>query len=268
MMKKYKALLFREWKITRKFYIFRSLLFLFFVVMFALASYVMARTSGVTEDGIKLNGLEGEGAYMAASLLSFILYLFAGVMAAEDNGAYKSDVSSGWLNFSWALPVTSSEKALVKYLFRVIVILIGLVLSTIAMVGLSAIMRCSVPASAIYVYFWGISVVMIIDLIRQFVIMHAIDMKSLKKIFSIGTTIFIVWGFLPIDIFPGGNKIDAFFENLDTMEEEEAALQMTNVMEDLFSISHLCGGIGILLTIVLLLVSFGVVKKGYDRRKG
>lgn len=261
MMKKYKALVFREWKITKKFYVFRSVLFLFFVAMFALAFY------GLTIQ----NEMSADGASITALVISSIMCVLSGVLAAEDNGGYKSDVNSGWLNFSWALPLTSSEKAMGKYLFRVLVILVGLLITIIAMSGLCAVFGCPLPLSALYAFFWGINVVLLIDLIRQFIVMHATDMKSLKKICNIGSIIVGVWLFLPIDIFPGGNlgdKIEDFFERTSTMGEDEASLLMDNVMVDLFTISHLWGCVGILLMIILLIISFVVVKRGYERRKG
>lgn len=260
MMKKYKALVFREWKITKKFYVFRSVLFLVFVAMFAAAFY------GLTIQ----NEMSADGASLMALVISSIMCVFAGVLVAEDNAGYKSDVNSGWLNFSWALPLTSSEKALGKYLFRSLVILVGLLITIIAMSGLCAVFACPLPLSALYVFFWGINVVLIIDLIRQFVIMHAIDMKALKKLLNIGTIIAVV-GFILIDSFMGSKlmeKINVFMEASSNMEEEEAGLLFTNMMKELFTISHLWGCIGILLLFVILFVSFMLTRKGYERRKG
>lgn len=258
-MEKYKSLLYREWKITKKFYILRTILFLFFVAMFALTFY------GLTIQ----NEPTAEGAYMTALVISTIFCLFSGVLAAEDNGAYKTDVNSGWLSFSWALPLTSAEKALSKYLFRVIVILVGLGVSVIVVKGFGAVFGVPVLYSALYVYFWSINVVLIIDLVRQFIVMHTVDMKFLKKLLNIGTIISIA-GFILIDISMGSKlekKLNALVEMTGTMEDAEAGAFLLSVMKDLFTISHLWGCIGILLMIVLLIVSAVVVKRGYERRK-
>lgn len=258
-MEKYKSLLFREWKITKKFYVLRMILFLFWVAMFALFFY------GVTIQ----NEATAEGAYMTTLIISSIFCLFSGVLAAEDNGAYKTDVNSGWLSFSWALPLTSAEKAFSKYLFRVIVILVGLGVSVIVVNGFGVIFGVPVLYSALYVYFWSINVVLIIDLIRQFIIMRAMDMKSLKKIYNIGTII-VVAGFILSEIFLGSRleeKMNSFEEMFTTMDEEAVSVFIFSVVKDLFTISHLWGFAGILLMIVLLIVSAVVVKRGYERRR-
>lgn len=258
-MKKYTALLFREWKITKKFYILRMFLFLFFVAMFALTFYGLTIQNEATP----------EGAYITTLVISSIFCLFSGVLATEDNGAYRADVNSGWLSYSGALPLTAAEKAFSKYLFRVIVILVGLGVSVLVVNGFGAIFGVPVLYSALYVYFWSINVVLIIDLIRQFVMMHAVDMKSLKKISNIGIIIFLALFFIPSGIFPESSlekKMKAFDEMLTTMDEEAASLLLLDYVKELFTISHLWGCVGILLMIVLLIVSVVVVKRGYERR--
>lgn len=262
-MEKYKSLLFREWKVTKKFYISKIFLFLVFVALFAVAAYVATP--------------KNDGAATDVTILALGLSLFLGclpaVLVAEDNGLYKSDVNFGWLNFSQALPVTSFDKALAKYLFKTIVILAGLALTLLAVAGICFQVGAPIQMSGVYAFIWVVDVVLVCDLVKQYIIMHTIDTKYIKRIWYIGNIILIVWLMLPIDVF-SNSKIRNFFEismrgpsgNISEAEKELLNRAYTALF-DFLTISHLSGCIGFLLMIVILIVSFVVTRRCYERRK-
>ena len=67
-MKKYKSLLFREWKVTKKFYISKIFLFFVFVALFAVAAYVATP--------------KNDGAATDVTILALGLSLFLGCLPA------------------------------------------------------------------------------------------------------------------------------------------------------------------------------------------
>lgn len=264
-MNKYKALLFREWKVTKKFYITRTLLFLFFVAMFGVVTFVSSPKNGGPAVGAAADKT------ILALMLSFFMGCLSAVLVAEDNGGYKSDVNAGWLNFSWALPITSFEKAVVKYLFRAIVILAGMLLTVLAVAGICLVVGTSIQLSAIYAFFWVVNIVLGIDLIHQAIIIYDIDMKIIMRISDIGFVLFIVWCFLPIDISPSG-EIKDIYEIIRKGYQGEAideamTLELTNMVVEFMTISNLWGCLGILIMFVILIISFVVTGKGYERRR-
>ncbi|MBR4085893.1 MAG: hypothetical protein IKK33_16585 [Lachnospiraceae bacterium] len=264
-MKKYKVLLFREWKVTKKFYITRTLLFLFSVAMFGVVAFVSSPKNGGPAVGAAADKT------ILALMLSFFVGCLSAILVAEDNGTYKSDVNSGWLNFSRALPITSFEKAVVKYLFRAMVILVGMILTVLSVAEICLMVGTPIQLSAIYAFFWVVNIVLVIDLIHQAIIIYDIDMKIIMRISDIGFVLFIVWCFLPIDISPYGEIKDIYGiikkgyqgEAID----EAMSLELSNMAVEFMTISNLWGCLGFLLVIVILIVSFVVTGKGYERRK-
>lgn len=261
-MNKYKALLFREWKVTKKFYFTKILLFLFFVALFAAVAFFVYSVNEFGEYTM-------ENRCLLASASAIFLVLLPAVMVAEDNGLYKSDVNLGWIDFSRALPLTSYDKAFSKYLFKTIGILMGLMLSIFTTIGICAIMNCPIQISAIYAFIWLVAIILGIDLIRQIIILYNIDMKTIKLICDIGFILSIVWCFLPIDVSPSDEIKDIFHfiqdmyrgETLSEAESERLGKMFSEWFQDLFTISHLWGCIGFWLVILILIVGFRITVK-------
>lgn len=262
-MKKYKVLLFREWKITKKFYISKIFLFLVFVALFVVAAFVV---------GPKNNGAATDTTILALGL-SFFMGCLPAVLVAEDNGLYKSDVNFGWLDFSRALPVTSFDKALAKYLFKSIVILVGLALTILAAAGICFQVGEPIQMAGVYAFIWLVDIVLVYDLVKQYIVMYAIDIKFLMRIYYVANIVLIVWLILPIDVFSNSklkNFLDVSLRGISgniSEAEEEFLDRMYTALLDFLAIPHLSGFIGFLLMIVILIISFVVTKRGYERRK-
>ena len=252
MNEKYKALVYREWKIAKKFYVLRSILILLFVLLFG-GIIVFSTRAGVKADGVWLFFL-------------YLIVLFIAVAIGENNGVYKSDVNVGWLRFSWALPLTACEKAIAKYIFKCIVILSGTLFTLVSLGIICVLSEFTRMTTVVFAFFWCLDVCLLFDLLRHAIMMRAVDTKTLKKIckkasivifviISIPDVITLIQGKSIFEKSPIESKIDAAIANSDF-----------HMLADLMTIPKTWGFIGILLVFVLLIAGFAVTRKNYERR--
>ena len=249
-MNKYKSLVFREWKLSQKHYISKILLFLLFVVMFGLAMFVLGGQAA--EEETTLDGF--------ALLISYLIGIVGVIYVAEDNGVYKADVNSGWLAYSWALPLTAFEKAMAKYILKAVVIVVGMTLIILGAVVLYTIAGCTISINTVLSFFLFLDGILIYDMVRQFILMYATDSKALKKMGSIASAVGVALLFLP-DLFSGG-ETDAFDEDFSSVEGLAAFNEMTRTLV----IPTFWGCAGVVFMFVLLIVGFVMTWKSYERR--
>lgn len=94
-MKKYKALVFREWKILQKRMKYALLLIFSFVALSFLTFY--------------LNPQEDFSSFPA--FISLFLFAVTAFMCLGEDDVYKSDKESGWLTYAECLPITPEDRA-------------------------------------------------------------------------------------------------------------------------------------------------------------
>jgi len=94
-MKKYKALVFREWKILQKRMKYALLLIFSFVALSFLTFY--------------LNPQEDFSSFPA--FISLFLFAVTAFMCLGEDDVYKSDKESGWLTYAECLPITPKDRA-------------------------------------------------------------------------------------------------------------------------------------------------------------
>lgn len=127
---KLKALFFQEWKLTKKFYlsgllaclILTALLFLVFL---SLRSGTLSRRNEDEQLAIR---------YFLGYIGIFLLTCAPNAIAASDSGIHKADLDANWLRYSYAMPISPTERALSRFLFFMVIQLTGLLLSVIGMV--------------------------------------------------------------------------------------------------------------------------------------
>ncbi|MBS7398116.1 MAG: hypothetical protein KIG32_06830, partial [Ruminiclostridium sp.] len=105
-MTKLRSLIFRELKVSKKLYIMRFL-FLFAFIAFAIAGTFLF--NGIFAE------MPGKEKIIKTftEMLSMLIMLCSTVFFADDT-AFKSDLVSGWNNYSYVLPLTAAERAIVK----------------------------------------------------------------------------------------------------------------------------------------------------------
>lgn len=92
--------------------------------------------------------------------------LTAGCIAG-DNGVLKSDITSGWRTYSFALPVTALEKTAAKYIVKLAAIIIGAVLTFIGSALIHTVGGSNMPSAVMFCYFICLDLFLIIDIVYQ-----------------------------------------------------------------------------------------------------
>lgn len=259
-MEKYKSLLYREWKITKKFYLLRIVLLVLFTVMLGGGTIYAVNASA----GREVAAGADEALDWALIILFYLLVLFMAAASGEDNGVYKSDVSSDWLKYSWALPVTAHEKAVTKYVFRGILVLSGTIYMFASVGAICAITGFAHMKTVVYAFFWGLDAILAYTIVKDFIVMNAVDMKSLKKMWNIVFIAFVIVFELPyiLDAIRGVPPEDLIDEKLKAIVENSDY----SVAIELVSIPDFWGYIGILLLFVIFVVGFLLSRKSFERR--
>ncbi|MGN0634096.1 MAG: ABC-2 transporter permease [Oscillospiraceae bacterium] len=130
-MKKLRSLVFREFKICKKQYITG------FLVLLAFYAFIIIGTFFFTDLFSEESGIE-VSASSFAQMFSLLIMLYSTIVFAGDN-AFKSDLNSGWNNYSYALPVTASERAAVKIIRLISSLGISILLGMVCVVIVNSI---------------------------------------------------------------------------------------------------------------------------------
>ncbi|MBO5487251.1 MAG: hypothetical protein J5988_10065 [Eubacterium sp.] len=249
MTEKYKALLYREWKISRRFYLLRVLLLLLFDLM----------VIGVFIGGFKANEMsQAEGNFMYL-LFSYFAVVLGGAIIGEDNGVYKADVDTGWFRFSQALPLTAVEKAVTRYLFKGLVLIIGSLMIFVPLSVIYGMTKFAHVATVVYLFFFALDAILLYEVVRYILTMCISDADKSRRVRRIvGVGMFVIWIILEICILTGVSNSNL----LVTSEELNDFARMLDVM----TIPNRWGWVSIPLLFVLLAVGFLTTWKSYERR--
>ena len=257
MKEKYKSLVYREWKVSKKFYAPRvALLGLFLILMGPILVFIgNSEVSATDPPGTQT---------MSCLFLFYLLIACIAAMAGEDNGVHKADMDTGWLRFSWALPLTAFETVMGKYIFKVIVIAIGTIFMFVSVGAFTALTDFTLMAEVVYAFFWCLDVVLLFNVFRDLFMLRAVDKKTLKKLSTIFGIVGVALLFLP-DILLLGKGATAG-ESFDSQMEQAFETMDYNRLIDLITIPDFWGWIGILLLFVILVAGFVVTWKSCERR--
>ncbi len=249
MIEKYKALLYREWKISRKFYLLRVLLLLLFDMLVIGVFMGEFETNEVSQAEITLMYLG----------VSYLIVLLGGAIIGEDNGVYKADVDTGWFRFSQALPLTAFEKAVTRYLFKGLVLLIGSLMIFVPLSVIYGMTKFAQVATVVYIFFFALDAILLYEVVRYILTMCITDANKSRRVRRIvGVVAGVIIFLSEIRVLLNGS----IFHSAETMTEADEFAKML----DLMIIPDLWGWVSIPLLFVLLAVGFLTTWKSYERR--
>lgn len=247
-MKKYKSLLYREWKLASKHYCTRAGLFLLFAV---LAVFICMFLEGLEFFEVVL-------AYLGATL--------AATLASEDSGVFASDMNSDWMQYSYALPVTGFDKAVARYILKLITIVVGMVIAIACAAGLCTFGNSSISTNMVMHFFFIMDVILVYDMLVEALVLRANSVDEMKKMNM------IVWGVMMCIILVVPKLIPT--DNLDQLllVIEENLTETGSPQKILEALTPLVDGINavnflaIPIMLVLLVIGFIFTWKNFERR--
>lgn len=184
-MTKFCSLIFRELKVCRKLYIIR------FLVLFAFSAFVIGVVFLVTnlfgELPEKQNTMKS-----LTELFSMIIMLYSTVIFAEDNNTFKSDLNTGWNNYSYVLPITASERAAVKLIRFISTLSISLLLGMVCVIIVNQITGTQFQIGYVVLQFILLDLLLLSKIIIDFFVLCARNTDEYKKMQDKGNLICLV----------------------------------------------------------------------------
>lgn len=238
-MKKIRSLLFREFKIARKNYILSGVL-IFSIMIFITLGILLLISSGNDE----------LTKYMQKSMFN-MLVLMSSFMAPSiylTDVVFKADINSGWMKYSYGLPVTSFERAVVRTIR-----IVGMMFFAIALSQIFIAVICMITCRPFQLWFSVIHFTMmgfslLLGIISNLFTLSARSIEELKKKTAYSeiliTSLTFVFMFLSIK----------FFKRIDfTVSEEEQLKELVNVLNNLLEKMNGVFLIAVLILMVLLI---------------
>lgn len=245
-MKKYKSLLYREWKLSSKHYFIRLGLLLLCTGLFTMIIGI----------------LDGPDAPFA-TFMAYLMVALAASLISEDNGVFKSDINANWMRYSYALPVTALDKAIVRYILKLITIIIGMAFAILCAVGVCVMKGVTISGNMIMHFFLILDVCLAYGLITDALVLRVRDTEELKKMSVI--TYIIVFGV--IFVLPVLIPFDKLYPTLNAMDENALPEQVGNMLKPLIEMMNSIGVIAVPLMFVLLVFGFIFAWKNFERRE-
>ncbi|MGN0606021.1 MAG: ABC-2 transporter permease [Oscillospiraceae bacterium] len=182
-MTKIRSLIFRELKVCRKLYIIK------FLVLFAFFAFIIGGTFLFTNLFEELSDKENM-VKSFAEMLSMLIMLYSVVVFAEDN-IFKSDLNSGWNNYSYALPLTASERAAVKLIRFIGTLGISILLGMVCVAIINKIAGTQFQIGYVILQFILLDLLLLSKIIVDFFVLRARNTDEYKKMQDKGNLIFL-----------------------------------------------------------------------------
>lgn len=182
-MTKYRSLIFREFKVCQKLYIIK------FVVLFAFFAFVIGGTFLFTNLFEELP--EKENTLKSfAEMFSMLIMLYSAVVFADDN-TFKSDLNSGWNNYSYVLPITASERAAVKLIRFIGTMGISVLIGMVGVIMINKIVGIQFQIGYVIIQFILLDFLLLSKIIIDFFVLRAKNTDEYKKMYDKGGMICI-----------------------------------------------------------------------------
>ncbi|MBR5513449.1 MAG: ABC-2 transporter permease [Ruminococcus sp.] len=170
-MTKLRSLLFRELKLTRK-----TNILMFFLLIVMSGFY----TVGIY--AVKNDPESGNMAEIMVLMLSSVLSVLCSMPGLMQNESFVKDINSNWLRYSYTLPVTSKERAVVKVLHKnggVIILMLLFYLPAVAL--FCHIAETEFLGTYVTVYALVYAAMMLVGMLSSFFTLSARSVDEYKK---------------------------------------------------------------------------------------
>lgn len=182
-MTKLRSLIFRELKICRKLYIIR------FPVLIAFFVFAVGGTFLFT--GLFTELLQKDDFVSSfTELFSMLVMLYSTVLFSVDN-TFKSDLNSGWNSYSYALPITASERAAVTLIRFIGTLGISVLLGMGCIAVINAIAGTQFRIGCVIFQFILLDLLLLSRIIIDFFVLRARNTDEYKKFQDKGSLICI-----------------------------------------------------------------------------
>ena len=248
-MKLIKSLTFREVKMSGKHYIVRGVLLVTMFALFSLALFVQEAPEKTNSE--------------YAEFLSFIVFTcnilaaLSAILAGGDNGVFKSDLNTGWRRYALALPISACSQAAAGYIVKLVMIVIGAVVSAVFAAVVSGLAGQSLVISSLSVYFMILSAELFFETIFSALILHTGNSRHMK-IISLSTVAVVL---VLIFVVPS-----VLLDNIENIESFDTTSFVNAVTEKLLNNAPMLFVVSLLVFIAVIIVGFMITLKSLERR--
>lgn len=180
-MRKIKSLVYRELVISKKFYITNIAVVVVFMVMCWLTQLSIEYGNIAKLFEFETDDIDRKTVSMLKTVIyyAFVCFVsFASANMINDNGTALSDIKSRWRILSFTLPVKPYERALSRYIVKVMTILTALLMSIVNWLVLSAMTGSKLKFSTVKIFMLFICVCTFNDLLQSIILTWAKNEKE------------------------------------------------------------------------------------------
>lgn len=279
-MSKFKALLYREFIISRKTFFLQLISTL--ATMFFFWIMVMSMKFGNLKFDFFGSNPTVEDISSGCMMLMIMMYSIGFIIAfistrINITNTVTADIDTNWRTFAFTLPVSGTEKALVELLVKVLNIILSLIITFVNFIFLSSVLEIGLDVGFVFKV-W--SVILLISTIMDFFtlpVLHAARTKSESKFGTfLSTFILILMAVILIFIVRLPNdetkiiKMDTdklnLAENINIQSGVITIPVESSVFANMADILDVLGAVAIPIIITLLIGGFFFSKRTMERR--
>ncbi|MBR3044086.1 MAG: hypothetical protein IKI45_06350 [Oscillospiraceae bacterium] len=182
-MNLYKSLIYRELKLSRKYYALIGMLLLFLAVSLMIV-LILPSAESISAD---------EEAVLPLDLVSIGIGIIGGFMGVRDGGNYNMDVKTGWARTVYALPVTGKQMACAALMQRMISLSAAAVINIAYAIAFRTATGFSVFIPLIAVFLICAGAGLILDTVYGAVVRMFRDKRQQKKMLVAGNAAVIAF---------------------------------------------------------------------------
>lgn len=180
-MTKFRSLIFREFKVCQKLYIIK------FLVLLAFFAFVIGGTFLFTNLFEEMSEQENTLRSFTQSF-SMLIMLYSTIVFADDN-TFKSDLNSGWNNYSYVLPLTASERAAVKLIRFIGTLVTAVLLGMVVVTIINKIAGAQFQIGYVIIQFIMLDLLLLSKIIIDYFVLRARNTDEYKKLQEKGSLI-------------------------------------------------------------------------------